>query len=304
MQIRQVPTTDLKVSALCLGGNVFGWSADKQTSFQILDRFEALGGNFIDTADVYSEWVPGNRGGESEEIIGEWLKGKNRADFVIATKVAKLSTRPGLSAKNIIAACDDSLKRLGTDHIDLYYAHHFDQEVDQLESLRAFNQLMESGKVRYIAASQHSAAQLKSAQSLAADNGLHGYSALQNEYNLLERKAYEEDSAPALEQLGIGSFPFFGLARGFLTGKYLQGDVQSVRAESVKDYDTDKNRELLKRLETVALAHNVSIAAIALSWLSAQSTVISPIASARTTLQLEEISKLVSLSPEELSFIG
>ena len=304
MQIRQVPKTDLKVSALCLGGNVFGWSADKQTSFGILDRFETLGGNFIDTADVYSEWVPGNQGGESEEIIGEWLKGKNRAELVIATKVAKLSTRPGLSAQNIIAACDDSLKRLGTDYIDLYYAHHFDQEVEQLESLTAFNQLIESGKVRYIAASQHSGAQLKSAQDTAAKNGLHGYSALQNEYNLLERKAYEEDSAPALDELGIGSFPFFGLARGFLTGKYLRGNVQSVRAESVKNYDTEKNRELLKRLESVALEHNVSIAAISLSWLAAQKTVIAPIASARTTLQLEEISTLVSLSPEELSFIG
>lgn len=304
MRYRAVPKTDLVVSELCLGGNVFGWSANEAESIEVLDAFANRGGNFIDTADVYSEWKDGNSGGESETIIGKWLQGKDRSGFVIATKVAKLSTRPGLAAQNVIAACEDSLKRLQTDHIDIYYSHHFDTEVPIEETLTAYETLITQGKVRYIAASQHSAHQLRRAKAVSEENSLPQYIALQNEYNLLEREDYESDSQPILEELGIGSFPFFALARGFLTGKYKGSNrVESVRAQGVEKYTTPENFELLARLEAVAKEHSVSIAAVALEWLRSQPTVIAPIASARTVEQLLEITQEVTLTPAELEFI-
>ena len=304
MRLRTVPKTDLVVSELCLGGNVFGWSANEAQSVQVLDAFAAAGGNFIDTADVYSEWKEGNTGGESETIIGNWLTTKNRSDFVIATKVAKLSTRPGLSAQNVIAACEDSLRRLRTDFIDIYYSHHFDTEVPIEETLSAYETLISQGKVRYIAASQHSAHQLRRAKAVSEENSLPQYIALQNEYNLIEREEYETDSRPILEELGVGSFPFFALARGFLTGKYQHGNkVESVRAQGVEKYATAENFELLARLEKVAAEHSVSMAAVALEWLRSQPTVIAPIASARTLDQLREITQELSLSASEIEFI-
>lgn len=304
MRLRAVPKTDLVVSELCLGGNVFGWSANEAQSVQVLDAFAAAGGNFIDTADVYSEWKEGNTGGESETIIGNWLTTKNRSDFVIATKVAKLSTRPGLSAQNVIAACEDSLRRLRTDFIDIYYSHHFDTEVPIEETLSAYETLISQGKVRYIAASQHSAHQLRRAKAVSEENSLPQYIALQNEYNLIEREEYETDSRPILEELGVGSFPFFALARGFLTGKYQHGNrVESVRAQGVEKYATAENFDLLARLENVAAEHSVSMAATALEWLRSQPTVIAPIASARTLDQLREITQELSLSASEIEFI-
>lgn len=304
MRLRTVPKTDLVVSELCLGGNVFGWSANEAQSVQVLDAFAAAGGNFIDTADVYSEWKEGNTGGESETIIGNWLTTKNRSDFVIATKVAKLSTRPGLSAQNVIAACEDSLRRLRTDFIDIYYSHHFDTEVPIEETLSAYETLISQGKVRYIAASQHSAHQLRRAKAVSEENSLPQYIALQNEYNLIEREEYETDSRPILEELGVGSFPFFALARGFLTGKYQHGNrVESVRAQGVEKYATAEKFELLARLEKVAVEHSVSMAATALEWLRSQPTVIAPIASARTLDQLREITQELSLSASEIEFI-
>ncbi len=304
MRLRTVPKTDLVVSELCLGGNVFGWSANDAQSVQVLDAFAAAGGNFIDTADVYSEWKEGNTGGESETIIGNWLTTKNRSDFVIATKVAKLSTRPGLSAQNVIAACEDSLRRLRTDFIDIYYSHHFDTEVPIEETLSAYETLISQGKVRYIAASQHSAHQLRRAKAVSEENSLPQYIALQNEYNLIEREEYETDSRPILEELGVGSFPFFALARGFLTGKYQHGNkVETVRAQGDEKYATAENFELLARLENVAAEHSVSMAATALEWLRSQPTVIAPIASARTLDQLQEITQELSLSASEIEFI-
>jgi len=304
MRYRKVPKTDLVVSELCLGGNVFGWSANESESFQVLDAFGAAGGNFIDTADVYSEWKEGNSGGESETIIGNWLRNKSREDFVIATKVAKLSTRPGLSASNVIAACEESLKRLGTDHIDIYYSHHFDTEVPPEETLAAYEALIAQGKVRYIAASQHSAHQLRRAKAASEENSLPQYIALQNEYNLIERAEYESDSAPILEEFGIGSFPFFALARGFLSGKYTgSNQVNSVRAQGVEKYATEENFALIKRLSSIAQVHSVSVAAVALEWLRSQPTVIAPIASARTLEQLDEITQELSLSASEIEFI-
>lgn len=304
MRLRTVPKTDLVVSELCLGGNVFGWSANEAQSAQVLDAFASAGGNFIDTADVYSEWKEGNTGGESEIIIGNWLTTKNRSDFVIATKVAKLSTRPGLSGPNVIAACEDSLRRLRTDYIDIYYSHHFDTEVPIEETLSAYETLISQGKVRYIAASQHSAHQLRRAKAASEENSLPQYIALQNEYNLIEREEYETDSLPILKEFGIGSFPFFALARGFLTGKYQHGNkVESVRAQGVEKYATPEHFELLARLEKVATEHAVSMAAVALELLRSQPTVIAPIASARTLDQLREITQEVSLSASEIEFI-
>ncbi len=304
MRMRAVPKTDLVVSELCLGGNVFGWSADKDESFSVLDAFAAKGGNFIDTADVYSEWKPGNVGGESETIIGSWLHAQDRDQFVIATKVAKLSTRPGLSGNNIIAACEDSLRRLGTDHIDIYYSHHFDGEVAIEETLAAYEQLIAAGKVRYIAASQHSADQLRRAKAVAEENDLPQYIALQNEYNLIEREAFETDSMPILNEFGIGAFPFFALARGFLSGKYQPGTkIESVRAQGVEAYSTEENFDLLERLSAVAKEHGVSTAAVSLQWLRQRPSVIAPIASARTTEQLTEITQELTLGEQEIEFI-
>lgn len=301
-----IPQTDLNVFPLCLGGNVFGWSANKEQSFEVLDAFVAAGGNFIDTADVYSEWVPGNSGGESETILGEWMAARgNRASLVIATKVSMLSTRPGLSASNILAACDDSLRRLQTDYIDLYYAHKDDPSVPLEETLGAFDQLIKAGKVRYIGASQHSGARLTEALALSKANGYAKYSVLQNEYNLMERTAFEADSAGVLIANGMQALPFFALARGFLSGKYQPGvEIDSVRAGGVEGYKTERGWAIVAAITKIASERKVSPAAVSLAWLRAQSTVAAPIASARTLDQLAEIMQVVELSPQELALLS
>ena len=298
-----IPKTDLKVHPLCLGGNVFGWSADEAQSFAILDAYVAAGGNFIDTADVYSEWKPGNTGGDSETIIGNWMKARdNRSKIVIATKVAKFSKRPGLSPDNIRSAARDSLHRLQTDYIDLYYSHEDDEKVSLVDTLQAFNELVTDGKVRYIGASNFTADRLKASLATSVENNFAQYSAIQNHYNLLERSEYESDMAPALSELGISSLPFFGLARGFLTGKYREGvTVDSVRAGGVAAYQNERGWKTVAKLEEMATAHNTSIAAVALGWLRGQSTVSTPIASARTVDQLNEIISIVQLLPSEIA---
>ena len=249
-----IPQTDLSIYPLCLGGNVFGWSADEAQSHDVLDAFASHGGNFIDTADVYSEWKDGNKGGESETIIGSWLKKRNnRSEIVIATKVAKLSTRPGLKASNIKAAVDDSLKRLQTDYIDIYYAHEDDQTTSLEETLQAFTEIIESGKVRYIAASNYSAPRLEEALKISRDNNFAQYIAVQNHYNLLERKEYESTMVPTMQKYGISGIPYFALARGFLSGKYRKGQVvDSVRAGGVASYLNDSGYELIEKLEVLA----------------------------------------------------
>lgn len=301
-----IPQTDLNVFPLCLGGNVFGWSANKEQSFEVLDAFVAAGGNFIDTADVYSEWVPGNFGGESETILGEWMAARgNRASLVIATKVSMLSTRPGLSASNILAACEDSLRRLQTDYIDLYYAHKDDPSVPLEETLGAFDQLIKAGKVRYIGASQHSGARLTEALAVSKANGYAKYSVLQNEYNLMERTAFEADSAGVLIANGMQALPFFALARGFLSGKYQPGvEIDSVRAGGVEGYKTEHGWAIVAAITKIASDRKVSPAAVSLAWLRAQSTVAAPIASARTLDQLAEIMQVVKLSPQELALLS
>lgn len=298
-----LPNTNLSVYPLSLGGNVFGWSADQDQSFAVLDAHRDLGGNFIDTADVYSEWVAGNRGGESESIIGNWVSSRGGRDqVVIATKVAKLSTRPGLSRANIIAACDDSLKRLKTDYIDLYYAHEDDQSVDLLETLSAFDELVTAGKIRYAAASNYSGVRLSKALRVSAENNLTSYVALQNQYNLLERGEFETDAAPILRERGLSALPYYALASGFLTGKYQPGTkVDSVRAGGVSKYQNEQGWAVIAALGEIAAEQHSSISAVALAWLRQQDVVSTPIASARTSEQLQEIMPIVELSAEQLS---
>jgi aryl-alcohol dehydrogenase-like predicted oxidoreductase len=289
-----------------LGGNVFGWSADESQSQAVLDAFGDLGGNFIDTADVYSEWVEGNVGGESEAIIGNWMKARgNRHQFVIASKVAKLSTRPGLRPENIIAACNDSLKRLQTDHIDLYYSHHDDKDVPIAETLGAYQQLINEGKIRYIGASQHTGARLQEVLDIATKENLPKYVCLQDHYNLMERNPFESEQQGILKKNNLSALPFYGLARGFLTGKYRPGvTVDSIRAAGITDYQTDKGYAIINALDKISKTHNASISAVALAWLRANPQVSTPIASARTVEQLKEIMQIVQLTSEEVETLN
>jgi len=299
--------TDLEVSDVCFGGNVFGWTADQLESFRLLDRFMELGGNFIDTADVYSAWKEGNSGGESETIIANHLKLKgNRADVVIATKVAMLESRKGLSAKNIVAACEDSLRRLQTDYIDIYYAHSDDQDTPLEETLEGFNSLVEAGKVRYIAASNYTFDRLGQALKIAKDNNFASYIALQNRYSLVAREPYESDGAKSVEEYKISGLPYSTLGSGFLSGKYRAGTaVDSQRATGVsQNYLNDKNLETLKRVEEVANAYVVSNTAVALAWLRRQPGVTVPLASGRTLEQLEALMQEVELTNQEIAFIA
>ena len=296
-----LPNSELHVSPLCLGGNVFGWSADVNNSEQVLDHFVGNGGNFIDTADMYSQWVEVHSGRESESIIGNWQKKRgNRNSVVIATKVAKLNSRPGLSPENIIAACNDSLNRLQTDYIDLYYAHEDDPDTPIEATLEAFNFLIQSGKVRYIAASNFSAPRLQQSLEISERLGYARYIACQDHYNLLERD-FEDSLKPALEQNGLSELPYFGLAKGFLTGKYRPGtSIESVRASGVTAYQNERGWALLRKLDELAKEHHTSLSAISLAWLRAQPTVAAPIASARNLDQLKEIMPLITLTEEEL----
>ena len=298
-----IPKTELKVYPLCLGGNVFGWSLDELQSHEILNQYFSYGGNYIDTADYYVAWAPNNLGGESETIIGNWLsKKQNRNEIVIATKVAKLAARKGLAKSNIIAACEDSLKRLKTDYIDIYYAHCEDPATPQEESLAAFDSLIKSGKVRYIGASQHSANSLKSAAEICQNNNLKSFSILQNEYNLMVRDKFEFNQADTIKNLGISLIPYFSLAKGFLTGKYQKvNSVKSVRAKDVMEYETERGWKVLDELVKISRNHNCSIAAVALAWLRANPLVSTPLASATNQSQLSEIMQIVDLTEDEVA---
>jgi len=302
----QIPATTLDVYPLCLGGNVFGWSADESQSHAVLDAFSSLGGNFIDTADVYSEWAEGNIGGESETIIGNWMKSRgNRHQFVIATKVSQLSTRPGLRPENIIAACNDSLRRLQTDHIDLYYSHHDDKEVPISETLGAYQTLISEGKISYIGASKYSGARLQEALDIATKENLPKYICLQDQYNLVERNLFESEQEPVLKANAISAIPFFGLARGFLTGKYRPGvTVDSIRATAVANYQNEKGDAIVHSLTSISQAHNSSISAVALAWIRANKQVSTPIASARTVEQLNEIMPIIQLTSDEVAVLN
>ena len=302
----KLANTDLTIYPLCLGGNVFGYSADKDNSEAVLSFYADNGGNFIDTADMYSQWAPGHVGGESETIIGNWMKRRgNRKEMIIATKVSKLDRRPGLKSANIIAACDDSLRRLQTDYIDLYYAHQDDPDTPIEETLSTFDSLIKSGKVRYIAASNFTAARLQESLDISKANGLASYVACQDQYNLMDRD-YETTLRDTVEKNGLSEIPFYGLARGFLSGKYRPGvTVESVRATGVTNsYANERGWLMLEKLDQIAKERNTSVSAISLAWLRQQKTVSAPIASATKLEQIKELMPVVTLNESELAILA
>ena len=304
--VRTLGGTSLEVHPLCLGGNVFGWTADQEQSFAVLDAYAAAGGNFVDTADGYSAWAPGNSGGESETIIGNWMAARgNRDQIVVATKVGRLPTKQGLRAHTIREAAEDSLERLQTDRIDLYYAHGDDDpDIPLAETLGAFDELVRAGKVRYIAASNYEVPRLAEALEVSEREGFASYEALQPHYNLVERD-YERELMPLCREKGLPCLPYFALARGFLTGKYRPGgpEVDSPRAEDAVGYLDGRGAAVLGALDGIAAAHKTTVAAVSLAWLLAQPTVAAPIASARTPEQLADLLPVagLELTPAELA---
>jgi aryl-alcohol dehydrogenase-like predicted oxidoreductase len=301
--------TDLDVFPLCLGGNVFGWTADEGQSFEVLDRFAAAGGNFVDTADVYSAWVPGNSGGESETIIGRWMTTRgNRDRVVVATKGSRLAPFEGLTTKAVHGAAEASLRRLGVDHIDLYYAHYDDEETPVEETVAAYDELVRAGKVRHVAASNMSAPRISESLAFADREGLARYVAIQPYYNLVERARFEGDLSALAEREQLATVPYYALAMGFLTGKYRPGgsEVDSPRAAGAGKYLDERGIRVLGVLDEVSQAHDTTVAAVALAWLAAQPTVVAPIASARNTEQLDgllPVGELV-LTDAELTALG
>ena len=297
----QIKNTNLSVFPLCLGGNVFGWSADQEQSFAVLDAYVEAGGNFIDTADVYSSWKEGNQGGESETIIGNWMKSRgNRDQLVVATKVGMWEKQKGLSAGNIKSALDGSLKRLQTDHIDLYYSHEDDAGIPLYETLGTYTELKAAGKIQHAAASNYTTARLREAAHISDSYGYIKYVAVQNKYNLLDRAEFEGEITPGIEGLGIHSIPYYGLARGFLSGKYQPGlTVDSMRAGGAAEYQNDRGWATLKAVEAIAKELGSNPSAVSLAWLRAKDSL--PIASARTVEQVREIVQLIELSNEQVS---
>jgi aryl-alcohol dehydrogenase-like predicted oxidoreductase len=286
--------TDLDVFELCLGGNVFGWTADEQRSFAVLDAYAAAGGNFVDTADGYSRWVPGHEGGESEAIIGRWMAARgNRDAIVVATKVG---AEGGLGAANVRRRVEASLRRLQTDHVELLYQHRDDPDTPLEASLGTFDALVREGKARYVGLSNHAPARIDAAMAVAAREGFAAPVVLQPQYNLVER-GYEDGLRAAAQRGGLACLPYYGLARGFLTGKYRPGaaPADSPRAQAASAYLDGRGAEVLAVVDEVAAAHGTTVAAVALAWLAAQPTVVAPIASARSTEQLAELLPMAGL---------
>jgi aryl-alcohol dehydrogenase-like predicted oxidoreductase len=308
MEKRQLGRSGIAVAPLCLGGNVFGWTADEKTSFALLDAFVAAGFNFVDTADVYSVWVPGHDGGESESVIGNWLASRGGRDkIILATKLGMWPKMPGLKAANIIAGCESSLARLKTDYIDLYQSHRDEMETPQDESLEAFGRLVTAGKVRAIGASNFEAERLKSAEKIAEEGGFPRYQTLQPLYNLVERD-FEKALQPLCVEQEIGVIPFYSLAAGFLTGKYRsKADTEGrARGGRVLHYLTDENFALLDRLEKLAKSRGAAMAEIAIAWLRDRPAVVAPIASATSLDQLKSLIQgaTLKLSPDEIAGLG
>ncbi|HEY1574946.1 MAG TPA: aldo/keto reductase [Pseudonocardiaceae bacterium] len=297
--------SDLDVFPLCLGANVFGWTADRDQSFAVLDAYAAGGGNFVDTADVYPAWVPGNSGGESETIIGEWLAARdNRDAMVVATKGCRLAPNTGLSAKAVHAAAEASLRRLGVDHIDLYYAHYDDPDTPVEETVTAYDELVRAGKVRYVAVSNMSPERITESLAFAEREGMARYVGLQPHYNLMEREGFEGELAGLVARWQLATLPYYALARGFLTGKYRKGtEVDSPRASGASAYLTDRGLRVLTVLDQVSAARRTTVAAVALAWLVSRPSVVAPIASARNPEQLAELMPMadLALSPAELA---
>jgi aryl-alcohol dehydrogenase (NADP+) len=285
----RIGKTDLDVHPLNLGGNVFGWTADEDASYAVLDAYVGSGGNFVDTADSYSAWAPGNRGGESEEVLGRWLRRRGRRDdVVLATKVSQHPQRRGLAGPNVMAAAEDSLRRLGVDHIDLYYAHFDDETTPLEETLAAFDALVRSGKVRYVAGSNYTAARVQEALSVQDREGYARWVALQPPYSLLERGIERNGVQDVAVREGIALLPYQALASGFLTGKYRDGvdEQASPRAAGASKYLDERGHAVLDAMDAVAEAHSVPVAAVAVAWVLAQPGVVSAIASARDAQQL------------------
>lgn len=300
MQTRAIGRSPLSIAPLVFGGNVFGWSADEARSFELLDAFVDGGGSMVDTADVYSAWVQGNRGGESETIIGKWLKRSGKRDRVqIATKVAKWVEHPGLSPINIRAAVEGSLQRLQTDRIDLYFAHQDDASVPMHETLGEFGRLFEEGKLRAIGASNFNADRLADALALSAQHGLPRYECLQPEYNLVARAGYEAELEPLARKEGLGVVCYYALASGFLSGKYRSAaDLakSSARGGAAKRFLDPHGLGVLAALDAIAAAHRATPAQVALAWLIARPSITAPIASATSVPQLQELLGALSLT--------
>jgi aryl-alcohol dehydrogenase-like predicted oxidoreductase len=293
--------SDLDVHPLCLGGNVFGWTADRDASFAVLDAYTAAGGNFIDTAAGYSAWVPGNKGGESETIIGEWLAARgNRDQMVIATKI-----RDDLSPDSVRRRAQESAQRLQTDVIDLFYIHYDDVERPMEEILAGFDALVRDGLVRYLAFSNMTNERLREALGIIEREGYARYVAWQPHYNLMEREPFESEQRPIAQEAGLAVLPYWALASGFLSGKYRPGtEVDSARAGQAGAYlDDPRAQGVLQALDDISAAHETTVAAVALAWLAAQPTVVAPVASARSVEQLAGLLPFVDLrlSADELA---
>jgi aryl-alcohol dehydrogenase-like predicted oxidoreductase len=309
METRRLGRSDLRVAPLAFGGNVFGWTADQATSFRLLDRCVDAGVSLIDTADVYSAWAPGHAGGESESVIGAWLKARGpsaRAKVLIATKVGMWGNRQGLKKANILAACDDSLRRLGVDAIDLYQSHRDDAETSVEETMEAFAVLVKAGKVRALGASNFAPDRLKASLAFSAQNGLPRYETLQPLYNLYDRAGFEGPLQELCAQEGVSLIPYYGLAAGFLTGKYrVAADLkQSVRGSRIEaSYLNPRGLKILAAMDQVAAASGASLAQISLAWLMTRKTIAAPIASATSLAQFEELlgALTLKLSPAHLA---
>ncbi|WP_441251458.1 aldo/keto reductase [Kitasatospora sp. McL0602] len=301
--------SELTVSRLCLGGNVFGWTADEAQSFAVLDAYAAGGGNFVDTADVYSAWAPGHRGGESETVLGRWLAGRGNHDqVVVATKVGGHPAMPGISAANIRTATEGSLRRLGIERIDLLYTHWDFPATPVEEFVPALDALVKEGKVRAVAASNISAERLAQALDFSAREGLAAYVAVQPHYNLVSRPTYEGPLAGVVAARGLSCVPYYALAAGFLTGKYRPGGgpVDSGRGHGAADFLSDPRAlRVLAALDKVAESHDVAVATAALAWLIAQPTVAAPIASARKVEQVPALlaAMQLRLTAEDLELL-
>ncbi|MBM7419901.1 MULTISPECIES: aldo/keto reductase [Chryseobacterium] len=310
MEKMKIKNTDLLIAPINFGGNVFGWTLDEKKSFDILDQFTAGGFNFIDTADTYSWWVNG-KGGQSEEIIGKWMKERNnRNDLVIATKVGSETKEHGfdISKKHILKSVDESLARLQTDHIDLYYTHFDDQKTPVEETLEAYDEIIKAGKVRYIAASNLSPERLKESFEVAEKNNLPKYVALQPHYNLLEREKFESQYANLVKEYDLSVFTYWSLAAGFLTGKYRNEDdlKKSARGEGVRKYLDEKGLNVLKALDEISARLETTQASVALAWLLANPLVTAPIVSATSESQLKTLfaAPELKLSSEDVELLN
>jgi aryl-alcohol dehydrogenase-like predicted oxidoreductase len=301
-----IGNSDLDAYPLSLGGNTFGWTTEEEQSFAVLDAYAAVGGNFVDTADAYSAWVPGHSGGESETIIGAWVKARgNRDQVIVATKVSQHPQFRGLKAANIAAACEASLDRLQVEHIDLYYAHYDDASTPLEETVGAFGELQRAGKVRYVGVSNYTSARLREWIAAAQAGGWPLPVALQPHYNLVARQPYEAELAPVVAEYGLGVAPYSALAAGFLTGKYrtpqdLQGPA---RGQMAGRYFSPAGLAVVSALDQVAAAHGVQLASIAIAWLLAKPGIVAPIASATSPAQLADLiaGATVKLTADEVT---